>query len=73
MNASDLSKNSKWTSYLMYLAERRVEELGLSDEQTEFLLADWPEGNEHLSWLILAPIEDILDWGEMAGWGREDA
>jgi len=67
------TSNRDLTSYLMYLATRRIEELGLSDEQTQFLLADWPEGNEHLSWLILAPIEDILDWGETANWGREDA
>ena len=67
------ASNYDLTSYLSYLATRRIEEMGLSDEQTQFLLADWPEGNEHLAWLILAPVVDILDWGETVNWGREEA
>lgn len=28
----------------------------------EFILGDWPEGDEHLVWVVTAPIEEILDW-----------
>ena len=73
MNASDLVDNAKWTEYLFDLAERRLYKLGLTDEQAAYALYDWPDGDEHLKWLILAPAEDILEWGEEGDWGREDA
>jgi len=65
--------NTDRTESLYDIAERRLYELGLDDRQIEFCLYDWPEGDEHLSWLITASREEIIDWGETAGWGRDDA
>ena len=70
MNASDLSGNAKWTEHLFGLAERRLYKLGLFDEQAQYLLAEGPDDNEHLIWLIIAPAEDIIEWGAEADWGR---
>jgi hypothetical protein len=28
----------------------------------EFILADWPEGDEHWAWVIAASTEEILSW-----------
>lgn len=70
MNANDLSRNAAWTEYLYELAENRLYNLGLSEEQIEFLLAEGPDDNEHLAWLILAPVANIVEWGMEADWGR---
>ena len=70
MNASDLSGNAKWTEHLFGLAERRLYKLGLCEEQAQYLLAEGPNDNEHLVWLIIAPAEDIIEWGAEADWGR---
>ena len=29
---------------------------------SDFLLADWPEGAEHQTWLDTAPAAEIADW-----------
>lgn len=63
---------TKKTENLYDAVERRLRELGLDDEQIEFALADWPEGDEHLTWLFLATREEIVNWGEAANWGRAD-
>ena len=70
MNDSDLIDNAKWSDYLFDLAERRLYKLGLSEEQVQYCMYDWPDGDEHLKWLILAPAEDILEWGAEGDWGR---
>lgn len=65
--------NTDRTDNLIDTAERRLYEMGLDDRQIEFALADWPNWDEHLSWLITAPREEIIDWGEYTDWGRDDA
>jgi len=70
MNANDLSGNAKWTARLYELAESRLYKEGMCDEQIQFLLAEGPNDNDHLTWLILAPVEDIVEWGMEADWGR---
>jgi len=54
-------------------ARARMYELGFTAEQMDFIFADWPEGDEHLDWLLTASRDEIADWGEAANWGREDA
>lgn len=43
-------------------AEERVNSDPLLKPHAEFILADWPEGDEHWNWIINATIEEILDW-----------
>jgi len=44
-------------------AERRIRKLYPDDEEAvAFALADWPEGEEHLRWLLTAPAEEIDSW-----------
>lgn len=31
-----------------------------------FILDDWDEGDEHLEWICVAPVEEILDWVKAA-------
>ena len=43
--------------------EARVTEMFPDDQEArEFCLADWPEGDEHLIWLIEASDQEIRDW-----------
>ena len=30
----------------------------------DFILADWPEGDEHWQWVITADTQEIIDWAE---------
>lgn len=44
-------------------AERRVEKLFADDAGARaFCLADWPEGDGHWRWLIVADVEGIRAW-----------
>lgn len=43
-------------------AEQRVWTLGLTEAQQEFCLQDWPDGDEHWTWLLTAAREEILSW-----------
>lgn len=43
-------------------AERRVDNSPTLASHKEFILADWPEGDEHLRWVLTAKIQQILDW-----------
>ena len=52
-------------------AEKRIDEMGFTDEQKEFIFADWDEGEEHLDWLLDAPKSEIESWGQAVEWGRE--
>lgn len=49
---------------LRMLAERRVDASPSLSQHKKFIMADWPEGNEHWRWVINAPIREILDWCE---------
>jgi len=33
-----------------------------------FVLADWPEGDEHQQWLNVASPKEIADWVIAGGW-----
>jgi hypothetical protein len=46
------------------LAERRVRNSARLAPHADFILADWPEGNEHWNWVINADEQEILDWVE---------
>jgi len=35
----------------------------------DFILADWPEGDEHWQWVIDTATDEIIDWAES---GMED-
>jgi hypothetical protein len=32
------------------------------EDVTEFILADWPEGEEHQKWIDTAPAHEIAEW-----------
>src|SRR5574343_75301 len=52
-------------------AQERMEELGFTEKQTEFIFSDWPNWEEHLDWLLTASREEIVSWGEASDWGEE--
>jgi len=53
-------------------AQERIEELGFSESQVEFIFSDWPNWIEHLDWLLTATREEIDSWGAAANWGKPD-
>ena len=61
------------TAVRYYKARARMDELGFTAEQKDYIFADWPNEDEHISWLLTASKQEIEDWGEAANWGREYA
>jgi len=51
-------------------ARDRIEKMGFTQEQIDFIFADWNEGERHYQWLLRAKKEEIIDWGEVTNWGR---
>ena len=49
---------------LRELAERRVDAAPELAAHKEFIMADWPEGREHWTWVINAPVAEIAEWAE---------
>jgi hypothetical protein len=45
-------------------AHERMNELGFTDEQQEFIFADWSNTDEHINWLLTATKKEIADWIE---------
>lgn len=45
-------------------AERRVDASPRLLPHKAFIMADWPEGQEHWRWVIKAPIAEIVEWAE---------
>lgn len=43
-------------------ARDRIDEMGFSPEQLEFIWADWSNWDEHIAWLLNASREEIVDW-----------
>ena len=43
-------------------ARSRVENSPALSRHADYILADWPEGDEHLRWIISASVHDILEW-----------
>jgi hypothetical protein len=42
--------------------KNRVEGMKFTQREINFILADWPEGDEHLDWLLDASWKEIKDW-----------
>ena len=53
-------------------AYARMSEFEFTDEQMDFIFADWPNGDEHYDWLLTASRDEIEEWGEYTDWGREE-
>lgn len=53
-------------------ARARMSEFEFTDEQMDFIFADWSEGEEHYDWLLTASKDEIEGWGEAANWGQVD-
>lgn len=45
-------------------ARNKVESSKALSEQEDFILADWPEGDEHWIWVIETDEDEILDWAK---------
>lgn len=45
-------------------AQAKVRNSAVLANHEEFILADSPEGDEHLTWVVSAHEEEILDWVE---------
>ena len=53
-------------------ANERVGKMFVDDlEAIAFCLADWPEGEEHWTWLVNAEEKEIRDWVDAAQDRRE--
>ena len=49
-------------------AEKKVTRIfGRHSEAYDFCLADWPEGDEHLQWLLDADADELRSWTEASG------
>ena len=48
-------------------AEQRVKNSLALSMYSEFILADWPEGEEHWEWVVTADESEILDWVQSEG------
>lgn len=49
---------------LYHLAQSRVRETPELADDEGFILADWPEGDDHLLWVLNAPLSEIVGWVE---------
>ena len=45
-------------------ARTRVQDTPELAAHADFILADWPEGDEHWRWVASAPAVEIVDWAE---------
>ena len=50
-------------------ARDRIDEMGFTMEQKNFIFADWPNWGEHIAWLLAATRDEITSWGEAGEWG----
>jgi len=51
-------------------AHARIDEMGFTDEQQDFIFSDWDNQTEHIDWLLTASKTEITNWGEAANWGQ---
>ena len=50
---------------LQVLAEEKVNKIPELFEYADIILYPyWPEGDAHWTWVIAAPVEDIVDWAK---------
>ena len=45
-------------------AKTRITGMDFTDQEMEFIFADWPEGNDHYRWLLSATRDEIANWIE---------
>ena len=50
------------TQELYEQARERVRNTPELAPHEDFIFADWPEGDDHLRWVIDAPVEEIDSW-----------
>lgn len=50
-------------------ARDRINEMGFTAEQKNFIFADWSNRDEHIAWLLIATRDEITSWGEAGEWG----
>ena len=43
-------------------AKARVDATPGLVRHSDYILADWPEGEEHWDWVVSAPVAEIVDW-----------
>jgi hypothetical protein len=46
------------------LAEARIDKMGFDEREKAVIFYDWPEGDEHLDWLLTATEKEINEWFE---------
>jgi hypothetical protein len=46
-------------------AQARVDSDPRLKAHEETILYDWPEGDEHWSWIVSASVEDIVNWAAL--------
>jgi len=44
------------------LAEKRIDKMGFDEEEKKVIFYDWPEGDSHIEWLLIATEAEINDW-----------
>jgi len=50
---------------LIEQATRRVENSDALEPYRDIILYDWPEGEEHLEWIVTADESEILEWASI--------
>jgi hypothetical protein len=43
-------------------ARRRVQDTPELAAHADFIMADWPEGDDHWQWVTTAPVAEIVEW-----------
>lgn len=49
---------------LFELAQSKVQDSEVLAQYEDFILTDWPEGDEHWQWVLDASEAEIVDWVE---------
>ena len=57
-----MKQNATPTKYEQ--AQARIDSMNFSDEEQEFIFADWGNADEHVDWLLTTTREEIQDWIE---------
>lgn len=51
-------------SQLYEQAKAHVEDTPELAPYVDIILYDWTEGDEHLEWVLSAPVGEVVDWAE---------
>lgn len=64
-NAAKQRRTSLWTATDLYArAWRRVQKSPRLCKYAEIILADWPQGDDHLRWVIRGRVGEIEAWAQ---------